>query len=115
MSPLEGASKILTLTVLKIDLTRTRLARSNLRRVGTCRTRTAVLRGSTARVGKSKTLLRRNPTLAAQDNFYTVLFGVSRAFGVLSQLFWDRAYGFPLERPKSMTTGFIEDFCNKQA
>jgi len=40
-------------------------------------------------------------------NYYTVLFGVSRAFGVLSQLIWDRAYGFALERPKSVTTDWI--------
>ncbi len=33
--------------------------------------------------------------------FYTVLFGVSRALGVLSQLLWDRAYGLPIERPTS--------------
>jgi citrate synthase len=36
--------------------------------------------------------------------FYTVLFGVSRALGVLSSLCWDRALSFPLERPKSVTT-----------
>lgn len=35
--------------------------------------------------------------------FYTVLFGVSRSFGILSQLLWDRALGLPLERPKSVT------------
>jgi len=37
-------------------------------------------------------------------NFYTVLFGVSRALGVCSSLVWDRALGLPIERPKSMTT-----------
>jgi len=37
-------------------------------------------------------------------SYYTVLFGVSRALGCLSQLIWARALGFPLERPKSMTT-----------
>uniref|UniRef100_A0A8C8C8W1 Citrate synthase n=1 Tax=Oncorhynchus tshawytscha TaxID=74940 RepID=A0A8C8C8W1_ONCTS len=37
-------------------------------------------------------------------NYYTVLFGVSRALGVLAQLIWSRALGFPLERPKSMST-----------
>lgn len=37
-------------------------------------------------------------------NYYTVLFGVSRALGVLSSLIWDRALGLPLERPKSMST-----------
>jgi citrate synthase len=36
--------------------------------------------------------------------FYTVLFGVSRALGVLASLCWDRALGMPLERPKSVTT-----------
>jgi citrate synthase len=43
-----------------------------------------------------------------QYDYYTVLFGVSRAFGVLSQLVWDRALGFPLERPKSITSGWLE-------
>merc|ERR1712209_320319 len=37
-------------------------------------------------------------------NYYTVLFGVSRALGVTSSLVWDRALGLPLERPKSMST-----------
>merc|ERR1712110_28222 len=41
-------------------------------------------------------------------DYYTVLFGVSRAIGVLSQLVWDRALGFPLERPKSITSGWLE-------
>ena len=36
--------------------------------------------------------------------YYTVLFGVSRALGVLSSLCWDRALGYALERPKSVTT-----------
>lgn len=36
--------------------------------------------------------------------YYTVLFGISRALGVLAQLIWSRALGFPLERPKSMST-----------
>jgi citrate synthase len=36
--------------------------------------------------------------------FYTVLFGVSRALGVLASLCWDRVLGMPLERPKSVTT-----------
>lgn len=37
-------------------------------------------------------------------NYYTVLFGVSRGLGVLASLVWDRAFGLPLERPKSMST-----------
>lgn len=36
--------------------------------------------------------------------YYTVLFGVSRALGVLSSLVWNRAMGLPIERPKSLTT-----------
>jgi len=44
-----------------------------------------------------------------QYDFYTVLFGVGRAIGVLSNLIWDRAVGQALERPKSMTTAMLED------
>jgi citrate synthase len=40
--------------------------------------------------------------------FYTVLFGVSRALGVLASLCWDRALNFPLERPKSVTTDLVK-------
>jgi citrate synthase len=39
-----------------------------------------------------------------QENYYTVMFGVSRGLGVLASLVWDRALGLPLERPKSLTT-----------
>jgi len=42
--------------------------------------------------------------------YYTVLFGVSRAMGALSQVFWDRALGMPLERPKSVTKEYIENY-----
>lgn len=41
-------------------------------------------------------------------DFYTVFFGVSRALGILSQLVWDRALGLPIERPKSVTTEWLE-------
>jgi len=37
-------------------------------------------------------------------NYYTVMFGVSRALGVCASLVWDRALGLPIERPKSMST-----------
>jgi citrate synthase len=37
-------------------------------------------------------------------DYYTVLFGVSRALGVLASLCWSRALGFAIERPKSVTT-----------
>lgn len=40
--------------------------------------------------------------------FYTVLFGVSRSLGVLASLIWDRALGFAIERPKSVTTDLVK-------
>jgi citrate synthase len=43
-----------------------------------------------------------------EHDFYTVLFGVSRALGVLASLVWDRALGHPIERPGSMTTEGIK-------
>jgi len=46
-----------------------------------------------------------------EHEYYTVLFGVSRAYGVLAQLFWDRALGLPLERPKSITTEWLQNYC----
>ncbi|CAM6032358.1 unnamed protein product [Sphagnum compactum] len=49
-----------------------------------------------------------------EQNFYTVLFGVARALGVLSQLIWDRALGLPIERPKSMTFEYIENYCESK-
>lgn len=48
-----------------------------------------------------------------EEDFYTVLFGVSRALGVLASLCWDRALNFPIERPKSMTTEWIQKFIAK--
>jgi citrate synthase len=41
-------------------------------------------------------------------DFYTVLFGVSRAIGVLTSLLWDRALGHPIERPGSVTTDWMK-------
>ena len=43
-------------------------------------------------------------------NYYTVLFGVSRALGVCAGLCWDRALGLALERPKSITTDWLKKF-----
>jgi citrate synthase len=40
--------------------------------------------------------------------YYTVLFAVSRALGVLSSLCWDRILNMPLERPKSVTTAAVK-------
>ena len=45
--------------------------------------------------------------------YYTVLFGVSRALGVLAAPCWSRALGFPLERPKSMTSAWVKEFVAK--
>lgn len=45
--------------------------------------------------------------------FYTVLFGVSRALGVLAAGCWSRALGFPLERPKSLTTELVKEMIAK--
>jgi len=42
-------------------------------------------------------------------DFYTVLFSIGRALGVLSNIVWDRALGYPIERPKSVTTAMLED------
>jgi len=47
-------------------------------------------------------------------DFYTVLFGVSRALGVLASLIWDRALGLPIERPKTVTTEWIKAFVAKK-
>ncbi len=41
-------------------------------------------------------------------DFYTVLFGVSRAMGVCGNLVWERGFGLPIERPKSFTTEFAK-------
>ncbi len=47
-------------------------------------------------------------------DFYTVLFGVSRALGVLASLCWDRLLGLPIERPKSTTSTWIKNFIEEQ-
>jgi len=41
-------------------------------------------------------------------SYYTVLFSVSRAMGMCSQLIVNRAIGTPIERPKSVTTKWIK-------
>lgn len=43
-------------------------------------------------------------------NYYTVMFGVSRALGVLAAQCWARALEFPLERPKSVTTEWLKEY-----
>jgi len=48
-------------------------------------------------------------------DFYTVLFGVGRALGVTANYVWARALGWPIERPKSVTTQMLEEAVKKQA
>jgi citrate synthase len=43
-----------------------------------------------------------------QYDFYTVLFGVSRALGCMSSLVWSRGLQLPIERPNSMTLDDME-------
>ncbi|KAG8709464.1 hypothetical protein FRC08_018322 [Ceratobasidium sp. 394] len=40
--------------------------------------------------------------------YYTVIFGVSRVLGCVSQLVWDRALGLPIERPKSVSMNDLQ-------
>jgi citrate synthase len=47
--------------------------------------------------------------------FYTVLFGVSRALGVMAALCWSRALGMPLERPKSVTSEWVRSYVEKNS
>ncbi|MFH1185712.1 MAG: citrate (Si)-synthase [Chloroflexota bacterium] len=47
-------------------------------------------------------------------DFYTVLFGVGRALGVTANYVWARALGWPIERPKSVTTKMLEDVVKTQ-
>lgn len=49
-----------------------------------------------------------------EEGFYTVLFGVSRAIGVLSQQVWSRGLGLPIERPKSVTMDVLETRFDRQ-
>jgi citrate synthase len=41
-------------------------------------------------------------------SYYTVMFAVSRALGMLSQLILNRALGTPITRPKSVSTSWIK-------
>ena len=47
--------------------------------------------------------------------FYTVLFGVSRALGVLASLVNDRVYGLPIERPTSYPLQWFRDLVDKDS
>jgi len=43
-----------------------------------------------------------------QHDFYTVMFGVSRAFGVMPAQVWSRALGLPIERPNSFDIAHLK-------
>jgi citrate synthase len=40
---------------------------------------------------------------------------VGRALGVVSNIIWDRALGYPIERPKSVTTSMLENVASAAA
>ncbi len=42
-------------------------------------------------------------------SFYTVMFGVSRALGVLASFVWDRVLELPIERPSSFTIDWFNE------
>lgn len=42
-------------------------------------------------------------------NYYTVLFSISRAMGMIAQMVINRAMGIPITRPKSVTTEWIKN------
>ncbi len=46
--------------------------------------------------------------------FYTVLFGIGRALGVCANIIWDHALGYPIERPKSLTTAMLEELAKQK-
>lgn len=48
-----------------------------------------------------------------EPEIYTVFFGISRAFGIMSQLVWARALMMPIERPKSHTLDRLEEMCER--
>merc|ERR1712137_1158567 len=42
-----------------------------------------------------------------QEDYYTVIFAVSRSLGCMANLVWSRLMGLPIERPKSMTLDYL--------
>jgi len=43
-----------------------------------------------------------------QEDYFTVVFAVSRSLGCMANLVWSRKMGLPIERPKSMTLDSLE-------
>lgn len=48
-------------------------------------------------------------------DFYTVLFGIGRSIGITANIIWDRALGYSLERPKSLTTDMLEKIAKESS
>lgn len=48
-----------------------------------------------------------------QEDYYTVVFAVSRSLGCMANLVWSRVMGLPIERPKSMTLDALEAMTKK--
>lgn len=48
-----------------------------------------------------------------QEDYYTVVFAVSRSLGCMANLVWSRLMGLPIERPKSMTLDALEAVAKK--
>merc|ERR1712048_285197 len=49
-----------------------------------------------------------------EQNYYTVVFAVSRAIGCVAQLVWSRAIGLPIERPKSVPLDVLKGLATKK-
>jgi len=49
-----------------------------------------------------------------QKDYYTVVFGVARAFGVSAGQVWSRALGMPIERPNSYDLEHLRALAEKQ-
>jgi len=43
-----------------------------------------------------------------ENDFYTVVFGVSRALGCLADGIWAKIFGLPIEKPTSIDMAYIE-------
>merc|ERR1712151_1183037 len=49
-----------------------------------------------------------------EQNYYTVVFAVSRSIGCVSQYVWSRALGLPIERPKSVPLDVLQKLATKK-
>jgi citrate synthase len=49
-----------------------------------------------------------------EQNYYTVVFAVSRSLGIVSQIVWARAIGLPIERPKSVPLDVLAKLAQKK-